>query len=250
MLKNERQERILELIDEHRYVTAQQLSRLLYVSLPTVRRDLAELQQQGLILRNHGGAKKAEEGTVEIPLSFRNSYKQKEKKRLCRAAATLVKDGDTLFIDGSTTLLPMADCLADRHNLTVITNGIPLAMLLNNRHIRTYCTGGELQEASIAMAGRYAEELLAHFNVDTVFFSAYGINDRGYIVDTALPEMQLCCAAIHAAKQAVFVCDGGKFCRTAPHNILPLQQLDRLVTNTQPPKALHFPPARLLLTDE
>ena len=76
MLKNERQERILELIDEHRYVTAQQLSRLLYVSLPTVRRDLAELQQQGLILRNHGGAKMAGEGTVEIPLSFRNSYKQ------------------------------------------------------------------------------------------------------------------------------------------------------------------------------
>ncbi len=250
MQKNPRHQQILDILEEQTYVTAQELSDRLFISLPTVRRDLTYLQQQGLILRNHGGATLANEGTTDIPLPFRHAYKQREKRLLCHTAATLVKDGYTLFIDGSTTLLSMADCLEKHKNITVVTNGLTLAMLLHSRGIHTYCTGGELHPVSAAMAGEYARDFLAHFNLDLTLFSAYGVNDRGMIVDTSLPEMQLCYAAMENAQHTAFVCDSGKFGRNAPFNILPIKQLDYVVTNAAPPKQWHFPTEKLLLAEK
>ncbi len=250
MQRNPRHQQILDILEEQTYITAQELSDRLFVSLPTVRRDLAALQQQGLILRNHGGATLVSEGTADIPLPFRHAYKQREKRLLCQAAAGLVKDGDTVFIDGSTTLLSMADCLAKHKNLTVVTNGLTLAMLLHSRGIRTYCTGGELHPVSAAMAGDYAREFLAHFNLDVALFSAYGVNDRGFIVDNSLPEMQLCCAAAENARRTAFVCDSGKFGRNAPLNILPLCRLDYLVTNAVPPESWDFPADKVVIVGQ
>lgn len=234
MLKNERYERILEILDENTYVTANELSERLYVSIPTVRRDLTELQRQGLIRRNHGGARKVSDGGAEIPLSFRTSYKQREKKLLCKAAAALVKDGDTVFVDGSTTLLHMSDYLATLSHVTVVTNGIPMAMMLSDRGVKTFCVGGEMIPNALTLAGGYAEEFVRHFNFDAIFFSAYGVSDHGMIVDTALPESMLFKAAMENAKKSIFVCDGDKFHLYTPYNILSLKELDCIVTNTPP----------------
>lgn len=142
MLKEERYDKILTILEEESYISATKLSEMLYVSLPTIRRDLAELGRRNQIIRSHGGAKKIHHEHVVAPLNFRKTVRALEKRELCRSAAKLVQDNDIIFIDSSTTTLQMADFLGEKKGITVITNGITLATLLVKKGIKTYCTGG------------------------------------------------------------------------------------------------------------
>ena len=246
-MKDERYEQILQILDDEKYVSASALAKRLYVSLPTVRRDLAELQKRNLILRSHGGAKRVGDGVYQIPLDFRRATKQSEKKQLCREAAKLIKDNDTVFIDASTTLLPLAEEISHLKNVTVVTNGINLAVLLNKYNVRTYCTGGEVMDNSIAFAGGYAEEFVANFNFDIMFYSSYGVSAQGYAVDPFLPENHLRRAVMKHSKKTVLVCDGDKFNLSAPHNIMKISDLDYLVTNTEPPSGIALDRSKLII---
>lgn len=105
MITIQRQEEILRILQEKKTVTVGYLAELLYVSLPTIRRDLAKLESQGLVQRSHGGVRLNLEPNNEIPIQFRNTYNKREKFRLCKAAARLVREGDVVFMDGSTTVL-------------------------------------------------------------------------------------------------------------------------------------------------
>ena len=171
MLKEERYDKILALLEEEQYISAARLSQTLYVSLPTIRRDLSELQRRKQIIRSHGGAKKIQAEHIVTPLNFRKTVRANEKRALCRAAANLVNDNDIIFIDSSTTTLQMGEFLGEKKGITVITNGIPLATLLVKKGVKTYCTGGEIFETSLAHFGCFAEEFVQRFNIDTFFFS-------------------------------------------------------------------------------
>ena len=234
MLKEERYDKILEIIDEENYTSAQDLSKRLYVSLPTVRRDLAELQKRNLILRSHGGAKKINTEHIVMPLDFRKTLNQSEKRRICCAAAKLIKDNDIVFIDASTTALQLSDFLADKKSITVVTNSIPLSAALHKKHIKTYCTGGEMLNHSLGYAGSYAEEFIRNFNIDIMFFSCCGINDSGMIVDASLPETVLRKAAVRCSATVVFLCDHSKFGLRAPYNVMAINDADFVITDDCP----------------
>ncbi len=233
MLKEERYEAILEILETEKYCTAAELARRLYVSLPTVRRDLAHLQRQNLILRSHGGAKKIQPEQTVTPLDFRRSLHSVEKRRICRRAAELVEDGDTVFMDASTTTLHMAEFVAEKKSLTVVTNGLPLAILLRKRGISTFCTGGELQESSQCCTGSFAEDFVRHFNFDRIFFSCYGVNAEGMIVDPSVAETAFRHVVLERSKQSIFLCDKTKFFVSAPCNLLPLEAVDFMVTDAE-----------------
>ena len=233
MFKNERYDRILEILEEENYVSAATLSKRLYVSMPTIRRDLSELQRRGLIVRSHGGAKKIQPEHAVAPLNFRKTKNSTEKRRLCKSAARLVHEQDVVFIDASTTTMQMADFLDAKKNITVITNGIQLATLLVKKGIRTYCTGGEIFENSLAHFGSFAEEFIKRFNIDVLFFSCYGVSEKGILTDPSLPETQIRKVAIQQAKKTVFLCDKSKFSLTAPYNLISITELDCIVTNAK-----------------
>lgn len=241
MLKEERYDQILAILEQEEYVSAARLSKRLYVSLPTVRRDLAELARRNQIIRSHGGAKKIQPEHVVAPLSFRKTVRAGEKRVLCRAAAELVEDNDILFIDSSTTTLQMADFLGEKRGITVITNGIPLATLLVEKGIKTYCTGGDVFPNSLAQFGSFAEEFISRFNIDKLFFSCSGVNEQGILTDPSLPETQVRRIAIKQSRTTVFLCDAVKFSRSTPYNLVPIQSLDRVITNT-PLVYSYFPP--------
>lgn len=231
MLKEERYDKILEILEEEKYISAQELSKRLFVSMPTIRRDLTQLQKTNQIIRSHGGAKKINSEHIVMPLDFRKTVNSHEKRLLCRKAAELVGDNDIIFLDASTTILQMADFLCDKKQITVITNGIPLAMLLIKKGIKTYCTGGEIQKNSLAYSGSFAEEFVQKFNIDLLFFSSHGVNDKGIITDTSLPETQLRKTLLRQAKKSVFMCDRTKFSLSAPYNLIPLEKADYIITN-------------------
>ena len=231
MLKEERYDKILAILEEEHYVSAVKLSKMLYVSLPTVRRDLAELAQRNQIIRSHGGAKKIHAGHIVAPLDFRKTVNAAEKRALCRYAAGMVKDYDIIFIDASTTTLQMAEFLSEKKGITVITNGIPLATVLVQKGIKTYCTGGEIFGNSLAHFGSFAEEFIQRFNIDILFFSCHGVTEKGMLTDPSLPETQIRKAAINQSKKTVFLCDKTKFSLSTPYNLVSIQTIDCIITN-------------------
>lgn len=233
MLKEERYDKILSILDEEKYISAQKLSQLLFVSLPTIRRDLAELDRRNQIIRSHGGAKAIEPEHIVTPLDFRKTVNSLQKRMLCQAGANLVNDNEIIFIDSSTTTLQMADFLGEKKNITVITNGIPLATLLVQKGIKTYCTGGEIFQNSLAHFGSFAEEFIRRFNIDTMFFSCHGVNNKGMLTDPSLPETQIRTVAINQSKKTVFLCDKSKLSLSTPYNLISINDVDCVITNTK-----------------
>ncbi|MBQ9940944.1 MAG: DeoR/GlpR transcriptional regulator [Clostridia bacterium] len=233
MLKEERYDKILELLETNQYLSAQKLSKLLFVSLPTIRRDLAELQRRELIIRNHGGAKKYRDEHGVIPIDFRKTVNLKEKKDLCSVASSLINDGDVIFLDASTTILQMADFIEPKSTISIVTNSIPLSLLLHKKGIKTYCTGGELQQNSMCYAGSFAQDFITNFNFDKMFFSSRGVNDNGVITDTSLPETLLRKAVLKQTKESIFLCDSSKFSLSADYNLTELNNVSAIITNSK-----------------
>ena len=232
MIKDERYDEILKILDEEKYISAQELAKRLYVSLPTIRRDLSLLHKRGQIVRSHGGAKIIEAGSVVAPLNFRRTVNSNKKRQLCKAAAKMINEKDIIFIDSSTTTLQMAEFIDAKSMVTVVTNGITLATLLARKGIKIFCTGGEIFENSLANFGSFAEEFIQKFNFDKMFFSCHGINDNGMLTDPSLPETQIRKIATGQSKKTIFLCDESKFSLSAPYNLMAIEKLDFIITNT------------------
>lgn len=230
MLKEERYDKILQIISEEKYTLAESLSKRLFVSLPTIRRDLSELQKRGLILRSHGGAKKIDTDHTVLPLDFRKTVNFSEKRRLCEKASSLINDNDIIFIDASSTTMQIIDFISDKKSITVVTNSLLLSIELHKKHVKTFCTGGETLNHSLGFAGTYAEDFIDNFNFDITFFSCYGINDNGMIVDASLPETSLRKAVLKRSNKKVFLCDHTKFNVKAPFNVTAIDKVDYIIT--------------------
>lgn len=236
MMKEERWERMLSVISERGYVSVHRLAEDLYVSMPTVRRDLTELEHRGLVIRSRGGVKLPDEGHSQIPIVFRNNFKIQEKRRLCEAAAALVQDGAVVYIDPSSTFLRIADLLAGKKGIIVVTNSMPIATALIEAGVRTFCTGGELGGVAYSFTGGKAEAFAADFNYDIALYSSYGVNERGVITDTSESEISLRRVVMKQSRMNVYVCSGEKFSISTPFNFVPLSSMDVVVTDTKVPE--------------
>lgn len=234
MIKNERQERILEILETREYITAKELSEQLFISMPTIRRDLSELAAKNYIIRSRGGARKIGDDTFEIPLKFRNAFKTAEKRILCKKAAEFIKDGDFIFLDASTSVFHITEFLAGFQNITVVTNSLPVAASLSERGINTFCTGGRILKNSLGFADRFSENLIENFNFDIMFFSARGANIRGEIVDTSEAEAGLRQAVFRRVSKKIFVCSSEKFGISAPYFVANLDDIDYIITDSMP----------------
>lgn len=233
MPKESRLQDILNILDEHSPITAEQLSQNLFTSLPTIYRDLRELSRRKLIVHNRGLVQRAQPQTVTTPLDFRRAIQAREKAAIAKAAAELIQPGSTVFIDASTTasyLIPELEGL----DITVLTNGLVTAMLLKRAGIRTYCLGGGLVENSLAVSGQSTIELVRRFRIDTMLFSAYGISPSGMIVDPSEGELSLRRYILKHTGVSVLLCDRSKFGKTSLFNMAPLQDVDYLVTDAAP----------------
>jgi len=238
MLKEERYQKLLTLLEESEFITVESLSQKLKVSMPTVRRDLTELATRNQIIRSHGGAMRLnDKSNIAIPVDFRRNVNSKEKAAIAKTASSLIHNDLVIFIDASSTATYLFDSLQGVGNLMVVTNSLLAAMHLKNLGIRTYCLGGEIISNSAAVGGRIAMESVDNFNIDIMFFSSYGINEQGMIVDSSESENELRRYIMQRAATNVFLCDKSKFGKNAVFNLVPLDQVDYMVTNGPVPAA-------------
>lgn len=236
MLKEERFQKLLNILAENEFVTVKTLSEKLHVSMPTIRRDLAELADQNQLQRSHGGAMRLDEQYATTPLDFRRSINAKEKAAIAKAAVRFLRSNCVIFIDASTTAAHLIDYLDGFRDLIVITNSLMFAAHLQSRGIRTYCLGGEVISSSVAVGGRIATEAASNFNIDIMFFSSYGVNDQGMVVDTSEKENELRRYILQHAGTSVFLCDKSKFGKNAVFNFASLDHVDYMITNGEVPE--------------
>ena len=239
MLAEERRFRISEILSQQRSVAAAKLTETLGVTAATVRRDLAALERQGLLVRSHGGAVSRSSNT-----NFQPSYdtlgrsNREEKQQIAAEASKLVLDGDTVFLEGSTTVAEMLPKLQQRARLTVVTNS-PLILYQLQRfpNVQTICTGGDLQRDIFYLSGVWAQRALGEIRVDKAFLGVSGI-DVGYGISTASQTAALIKQAIvRAAKVRIALADHSKFGNQCFAYVGPIADLSTLITDAGTPSS-------------
>lgn len=229
---SKRQESILELLREHSFLSVAKISELVYTSPSSVRRDLTHLENLYLVKRTHGGASVTNESGRVAPFDSRMSRNVSEKRKIARIASSLLEDGQTVMIDGSTTAGFIVPYIAKHKDMILYTNNMQTAINAANYGIRVHCIGGASVENSAVLAGSAACRAVEELCPDILFFSSHSIDRDGVISDPAEEENYLRQLMIRSAKCTVFLCDGAKFGRRAMHRLASLDELDYAVFDT------------------
>ncbi len=209
-------------------MTVKEICAALYYSPATVRRDLTELEGRGLLKRSFGGAVLTEHYPEQLPLAIRAAKHIAAKKHLCARAAALICDGDTLFIDASSTTYFLAPLLKSYRDLTVITNNPHLSVALSELKIHNLCTGGEMLNDSIALVGSDTLRFIRGIRAHKCFFSARGLTE-GEISDSSKEERDVKIAMLERSEQSYFLCDGSKLGLRFPYTVAELSERVHLI---------------------
>lgn len=230
----EREEKLLQAIMEKERITTAELAKKLYVSVPTVRRDLVKLEQKGKIIRTHGGAKIVNSSADrKIPFYLRAQKRYQEKSVMAQKAIKFVSAGDTVFLDGSTSAYSLIPLLAEIPNIIVITSSSKASFLLGQLEIPNICTGGRMITASFSYIGEDAERTVKRYNADVLFFSCRGVSTDGYLTDSSYEENALRRVMMSRSKRKIALCDSGKIGKTYLHNLCHISEVDEFISDKE-----------------
>jgi DeoR/GlpR family transcriptional regulator of sugar metabolism len=235
----EREERILNALMEKDTMGVRELAGKLYISVPTLRRDLVKLEAMGKIIRTHGGAKLHKmPADKQIPIVLREQEQNLAKDIIGRKAASFVKDGDIIMLDASTSAYSVIPYLADFTDLIVITSSAKAAFLLGQMGIQTICTGGRMITHSFAYIGDDAERTVRSYNAYVVFFSCRGLSLDGKLTDKSIEENTLRKAMLQQAQKKVLLCDSSKIGRVFLNTLCHVSDIDDILCDAPLPTAL------------
>jgi DeoR/GlpR family transcriptional regulator of sugar metabolism len=229
---------ILTSLQQSGSVSVEGLSKELDVSLVTIRRDLDALESQGLLRRTHGGAVSIEPFFYE---PFRNdrSFQAQverfadEKRRIGRAAAALIKEGEIIALTPGTTTTEVIRGLPLNHHITVVTSTVNVAMELSKRKdLDIFVTGGHLRGEWFSLVGPTAAQSLSHLLISTLFVGADGIDAKHGVSCFSPDEAQLNSTMVKHARRKIAVVDHSKFGVVAGWRICPTSDLDILITDS------------------
>lgn len=227
----DREKQILEFLLKERQLTVKQLARKLFISEPSVRRDLASLERQNLIKRIHGGAVLDDSALSKnkIPFLIREYEQSDAKMRIAQKAIDLISDNDVIFMDASTSCYYIIPFLASKRNLTVITNGVKTLTKLAEYDICAISTGGILVNSCLALVGDEAYDTITRFNADIAFFSCRGISPDGFLTDISAAENNVRKRMIKNAKKSYLLCASSKIGKEYFHNLCHRDEIDGVI---------------------
>lgn len=240
-MKEKKEKQALNFLEKRQFASVTEISETLFVSPSTTRRILKRLQDKGLITRTHGGAKLNTLNNSTPSFTFRIHQNSFEKKKIALSAIKLIKNGDVIFLDGSTSAFYVAEYLKEFENIRVVTNGIDTLSLLSKYKILAYSTGGQVSLKNPAvLVGRYAEDTICNFRADIAFCSAQAIDNNGEITDCFDDEIFIRRAMMRNAKTKVFLFDSTKFGKVAPYRLCSLNDVDYIASNQTLPDFIPF----------
>jgi len=233
MLAEERRYRIREMLSSRRTVTASELKDMLGVTAATIRRDLAALEQEGVLVRSHGGAVSRMSST-----NFQPSYEvlgrshREEKEAIAKEAARFILDGDTIFLEGSTTVFEVARYLQQHNRLTVVTNSpLIVCQLQRSPNVAVISTGGDLQKDVFYLSGLWAQRAISEIRIDKAILGVSAIDPAYGITTASQAEAQIKKMIMKAAKVRIALADHSKFGNQGFAYVGPASDLNVLITD-------------------
>jgi DeoR family transcriptional regulator, fructose operon transcriptional repressor len=239
MFSIERQSLILELLEQDGKVDVNSLASRFSTSRETIRRDLKEMEVAGILKRMHGGAvpvaAKRSEG-YELPLLIRGVQKYDEKQRICKAAANLLEDGDTLFLDNSSTTMNLLRYVPKDIKITVITNSIQIMLeagKLNNENIVVISVGGIFNIKNYSLFGMMSKNFAQNFFPDKAIMSCRGVDENNGMTDAGILEIELKRDMLIRSKQFILLADHSKFGLIGAVYLGGLDEIDCVITDSK-----------------
>jgi len=239
MLIEERQRRVIEMLQENPKITVKELAVQLSFSEPTIRRDLTELHKKGIITKLYGGAvlnKRAADG--EIPFAMRENEKSAGKSMMGKNASKLIQDGMVIMLDGSTSAYHLVPYISDYKDIIVVTSGAKTAVALAEHDVTTFSTGGKMIVHSFSYVGQEAEDFVRRINADILFFSCHGLSYDGMMSDPSVREANLRRVMMEQCKKKYLLCDGSKFGKSFFYNMGNVSEVDGIISDTELPERL------------
>ena len=234
MLAIERRNEILEKLQTDRRVVVSELSQLYDVSEETIRRDLEKLVNDGYAIKSYGGAVINENVNIELPFNIRKNRNIVGKQHIADLVSRVVKDGDSIMLDASSTAVYIAKALLEKgkKNLTVITNSIEIIIeLFDAQDWTILSTGGASREGSFALVGPQTDKMIRSYHVDKAIISCKGIDVDAGITDSDELHANNKATMLAAATEKILAVDSSKFDKTAFTNIAPLDDLTMVITD-------------------
>ena len=232
MAHKEREAAILAYLYDRKEASVAELCRALFVSEPTMRRDLAALNAAGRIIRTHGGAAHRAEPGENLPLSWREREHSDAKTAIGKKCLSLIHDGDTVMVDSSSSALALLRVLDSKSSIVVVTNSAKAAAILAETKIKTFVTGGELAADTYAYVGSYAEAFIRSFNADLCFFSVRTLTEDGCLTDNALAENGVRRAMLTSSRRRILMLDSQKIGPACLETLCRLSDVDHVVSET------------------
>ena len=231
MFLSSRHSEIIQMAKDAGRVFVDDLAAHFDVTPQTIRKDLNDLCEQRLLSRIHGGAL-FPSGIENMEYEARRKIAADEKDAIGRAAARLIPDNASLFINIGTTTEEVARALADHHGLLVITNNLHVATLLYpHQNIEVIVAGGPVRRSDGGVIGAAAVDLIRQFKVDYAVIGTSAIDEDGTLLDFDYREVKVAQAIMNCARKSILVADSMKFERTAPVRIGHLSQVNTFITD-------------------
>lgn len=235
MLAHKRKELIKEMVDKYRIVRVSDLSARFQISDVTIRRDLKELEEAGLLKRTHGGAIKISNTAIDPSLVDLETVHVKEKLQIARKAYTQIRDNDAIIIDASSTVAYLPSLLknGDKKNITLVTNSFRAVMeLIDSPNVEVIHIGGQIRRKLQSSIGPIAEAALRSLKVDKAFLGCNGVDFRSGYTTTNLYEGQIKRMMMQSANETYMLADSSKFHQSFISVVAPISDVDHLITDS------------------
>ncbi len=234
MFAEQRRLKILELIQEEGSARVRDLARIFSVTEPTIRQDLDKLEAEGLIAKEHGGAFLKSVPTQVKSFALQHLENMDKKTAIAVAAAALVEDGESLILDSGSTVSELAKLLAEKRNLTVVTNALNIALLLGAvRGNEVLVTGGEFKPPTLSLTGEKAAGFFQHIHASKLFLATGGISPSGDLTYPGLNDIPVKTAMIESATEVYLLADSTKFGKTSLAILGGIELADYIVTDAE-----------------
>ena len=236
LMKEERHLRILQVVQNKGHATAGELARSFGVSEITIRRDLSELDERGVVRRAHGGAMISTSRSNEPPIIQRLEQVKECKLAIARAAAAMIEDGQSIFIGSGSTAAYVARNLTNHKHLTVVTNALNVSTdLATAIDITVVVLGGMMRHEELSLIGHIAEQSLREVTLDKVIIGIKAVDLKAGLTNDYLPEVITDRTILNKAREVILVADHTKCGIVASAFVAPLNRVNTFITDNQTP---------------
>lgn len=231
----ERQNEIYEILKQKKSISVDKLTKLLYVSQSTIRRDLTEMEKRGLVKRTYGGVVLQESPNEETSLLLRENSNVREKKKIAELASSLLKDNLSIFIDSSSTCTYLVPYLKNYKNLNIVTNGLRIGLLLSEQtSCQIFLASGYIHSRSNSILGNLTVKTLERIHCDYSIISCSGLDVNFGLSETTIDQSEVKIAMAENSSKIILLADHSKFDVIKLFKSIPLSKIDYVITDKKP----------------